>query len=845
MADANWDQIKTVFYEARERLEDSNFDAWLGKRCGDANVESEVRKLLEQDVRRQESNNGNGRAPKSHRSQPESALGRVGPYYLRRSLGEGAMGQVFLAEEREMKRLVAVKLIRGESASEDFVLSLENERQRLARMGHRHIAQIYHGGTTKDGLPFFAMEYVKNGLPITEYCTKHKLSLRARLEAFLQVCSAVQHAHQQRTLHCDLKPSNILVRDSDFGPDAKVIDFGIAAGHRTKGEGRLVSKHTGGTPGYMSPEQAAGKSNTEGTDVYALGVVLYELLVGSLPVACPTDAEGRERYERALKDLDPPLVSERLQEASHPDGTIASRDVQGALDSIVATALERDPERRYRSPQALAKDLQRYLNGEPVYAVPQTRVYLLQTFLRRYRRSVAWLSAAFLVISSLAAWAIWERELAVARFDDFQRLSDLKRLENAKLAAERLWPASPDQAAALKAWLNDHGEPLAATLAEHKAWREQLRTQARDADPESQVWLFDELESQWWHDTMTDLIQGLTEFTGENPHISVLASVKERLDRSESVIERTITGAEPSALWKKAIEDIRQSSVYGGLELKPQVGLLPLAKNSAGLWEFLVADTGTAPRRRVNSDVPCDWNVAKTTGVILILLPGARMVMTRETNSGREAQWVRVEPFFISKYELTHGQWYGMTGEIDKRYPPSALGWNHPRQDLTWEDSRLWLARYELRLPTEEEWEYAARAKTDTPWWSGSRASSVKGAGNVADQSARGRADTRGWNPESWTDGWVVHAPVGSFQANGFGLHDTIGNLMEWCALPYDVAAVASRDPSSAAGDELHCYLRGGSFATDAAGCRVSRRVAGTPRESAHDRGVRPARSVR
>jgi eukaryotic-like serine/threonine-protein kinase len=324
------------------------------------------------------------------------------------------MGTVYRAHQtKPVKRPVALKLIKLGMDSRAVLARFDAERQALALMDHPNIARVYDGGTTAAGQPFFVMELV-SGVPITEYCDRERLSVRARLELFVSVCQAVQHAHQKGIIHRDLKPSNVLVTELDGRPTPKVIDFGVAkateqrlANYSLADAGAIV-----GTPTYMSPEQADPSSmdiDTR-TDVYALGVILYELLAGSPPI----DAKQFQRGAflemlRMVREVDPPKPSTKLSRAEALPNIAASRDIEpeqlkrvlrGDLDWIVMKALEKDRARRYETANGFAADILRHLSHEPVMAAPQSRAYRARKFVRKHRAGVV---AASLVVLALLA----------------------------------------------------------------------------------------------------------------------------------------------------------------------------------------------------------------------------------------------------------------------------------------------------------------------------------------------------------------------------------------------------------------------------------------------------------
>ena len=348
-----------------------------------------------------------------------SASRSIGPYRLLHIIGEGGMGEVWLAEQTApIRRQVALKVIKAGMDTVQVVARFEAERQALALMDHPAIATVYDGGSTPEGRPYFVMEHVK-GEPITTYCDRHKLAMRDRLELFAQVCDGVQHAHQKGVIHRDLKPSNVLVAVQDDRPVPKIIDFGVAKATARQLTDRTLYTELGamiGTLEYMSPEQAemGGLDIDTRTDVYALGVILYELLSGTLPFESKELRQaGFAEIQRTIREKEPPRPSTRITRLGGASTSAATNRnteprrlasvLRGDLDWVTMRALEKDRTRRYQTVNALAAEVRRYLNHEPVVAGPPSAVYRAKKFVRRHRFGVA--AAATLVVL-LAAFAV-------------------------------------------------------------------------------------------------------------------------------------------------------------------------------------------------------------------------------------------------------------------------------------------------------------------------------------------------------------------------------------------------------------------------------------------------------
>ncbi len=354
----------------------------------------------------------------THASSPPKAGKRIGPYHLLEEIGRGGMGRVFLAERADVGNRVALKLVRGGLAAPETVQRFLFERKVLARLNHPHIARLLDAGVTDDETPFFAMEYVQ-GESLTHYCDRKRLSVDQRLDLFMQVTQAVQYAHRNLVVHRDLKPSNILVTDEGT---VKLLDFGIAKlleGPDTETPGTPLTR-TGMrvlTPEYAAPEQVNGEAVTTATDVYALGVVLYELLTGRRPYQVRGTDRAWEDVICNVEPQKPSTVVTQTTDETKPSTVSEARSTQterlrqrlsGDLDTICLKALRKEPERRYASAEAFVEDIKRHLAGLPVEARAATASYRLRKFVQRNRGAVLATSLVILALAAGLGVALWQ-----------------------------------------------------------------------------------------------------------------------------------------------------------------------------------------------------------------------------------------------------------------------------------------------------------------------------------------------------------------------------------------------------------------------------------------------------
>ncbi len=774
--------------------------------------------------------------------EPAETDASDGRYAILGELGRGGMGVVYRAFDRDLRRHVAMKVLSERLAhSADCLSRFVEEAQATGQLEHPGIVPVHEIGRDPQGRLFFTMKLVRGrtlsavvrDLREGDPETAARFSPFRLLQIFADVCRTVHYAHVRGVIHRDLKPSNVMIGKHG---DVQVMDWGLvklieraervlprlygssqeialAADRPETRFGSLL-----GTPAYMAPEQAdaTGDGPDARSDVYALGAILFHLLTGRPPFA------GNTTRETVTALLTQPPPRPRSLEPTVPR----------ELEAICLRALRKDPEHRYASAEALADDIQAYLEGRPVLALPIGRVERLRKFCRREPVKAGLFGLLLLaLLGMVVALGLMLREAQAKELEaqrrreayaDLAREKDAKDLAYAALEVEyrqladvglievfeaRLGPAAVSDVERFR-WLADF-QPLSDRVVSHRAALEEVEAELAAASS-------DTLALRQKADSLAELLQDLEYLQGD------AARLRNPPGDSALVARR----------WREALPAI--AAEYGGLELAPCTDLIPIGRDPhSGLWEFAHRWSGPIPER----DSSGVLGFEDSSGVVFVLVPAGSFAMGHADGDpdSQPVHTVHLSAFLLAKHEVTQAQWEHMAGYqpswyTNERHNVRRFSVRQPVDNVSWLNA-LWLAeRYGLTLPTEAQWEYAARAGTEDAFWLGNDLQVV----------------LRGANVDGPVDGHDYMSPVGTYRANPWGLYDTIGNVWEWCmdSYPSPYPEGPRFDPLVYDPAAEHRVVRGGSWAIPAEYCGSWRRLWEGVGANSGDIGLRLARRL-
>ncbi len=799
----------------------SRVEGWLGGLAADEATLDSVERAL--------------RGPEPLDAATEAELARLAdPERYRRRyerielVAAGGMGEVWRVVDRDLGRELALKRLKTRSRDPRLLRRFLAEAKLTARLEHPGIVPVHDTGIDEDGRVWFTMPLVRGenlarllnparaAKAGTSAPTTSRAALPEVLECLLKACDAVAYAHARGVVHRDLKPANVLI--GAFG-EVYVVDWGLARARDEQPESAGTPR-TGaetandaasaeetrhgdvlGTPAYMPPEQASGRAGAVDprVDVYALGAILWHALAGRPPY---TGESGSAVIDAVL--------------AGGPESlATAAPDAPVELAAICDKAMSRDPAARYADVRELAEDLRAFLAGRVVRAHGTGAIPELVKWCRRNRALAATIVVATVALLAGAWGWSWQRGRDAA---EILRLADVARVQELERRAEELGPASPASRAAFESWLRDAAE-LTARRGQHESALRALREQGTLAGGQ---WTFAKDEDGFRHGLLTQLVEGLDRLA--DPARGTASLVRERLELARSMEDESLVRARSA--WERTMAEVARDPEYRGLALQPIVGLVPIGRDPATkLFEFAHLPSGTPPARDADGRLVLD----ETSAIVLVLLPGGRFHLganaATSARDGAGDPWARADegprrqieiaPFLAGKHEVSRAQWRRIASRGE---PGDAASGLLPADGMAWDDARRALERAGLELPTEAQWEYAARGGTTTRWWTGNDPGSLRGAVN-----GRAAVDPR-------FAGASAGAPlaIDALRANGYGLVHVLGNVAEWTLDPWAAEAtigLRDRDGARLAGDAAHRALRGGSWASDAVDLRSTARL--------------------
>jgi serine/threonine protein kinase/formylglycine-generating enzyme required for sulfatase activity len=799
---------------------------------------------------------------------------QIGHYRIVSEIGRGGQGVVYLARDLKLGRDVAIKTLRRSSLTAEDMERLQREARIASRLDHPGICPIYDIGD-HDGEPYLVMRFVRGttllakldqlrheaGVHFTfvdvldtairedesgrgaEPDTRDTVppgrtmpegkDLAAVLRLVEHVARALHEAHEAEVIHRDVKPGNIIVT-----PDGQpvLVDFGIATMPRGDTPSVTETGKTPGTPPYMSPEQTLGGRITldRRTDVYSLGVTLYECLTLRLPFDEHTQ------------------VARQIMFVKLPDPRKINPAITKDLKTVLEAALEKDRDRRYATAADFADDLRRVREHEPIRARPAGPFLRFARWSRRNPVVAASLAAIIVTLAVTLAMTLYalgeaqdardaervQREALGDALSLSEPLADLKLAIDLDPWADRLWPADERVARGpdgMEGWLEEAGALLARRDANERALRE--------------------LEAgggSWSAAERARRIRVRRELLARHALLPPkVEDMKKRLARASTIAMRTIE--QHRGAWGETAAALAADPRFASMRpLKPQLGLIPLGRNEAGLFEFALAETGDPPARIAGSR---PMEIMIETAAVLVLMPGGTLRFDPEpAPDGRRASEddllpADVGPHFLGKHEITQAQWRRVMNDNPAVAQPgrtikAPVSERHPVESVSWNQCAEFCKRLGCRLPAQDEWELAARPKPDAEWGDFDDAAKLEGRENLADLDYEDY--TKRPAAVKWHDGFPLHAPVGRYRANGLGIHDMLGNVSEWCSDRWSrprIASAASRPTPDPSGEDRRA-VRGSNwqFGTKEARCRWF--VGYVPEATQPNLGLRIARSI-